>query len=142
MFLQTLAMVAEFEADLEHLRTCEGMALAKRNDKLKGKLPAPTRRSIRCRYAEGEVPLADLATEQQRRPLHHPPHHPRAADPAESTISAARRELAGEFVGGAGAEPADAGTQVGKRAASRSARAESPSEVTCDGNVFGGGNHI
>jgi DNA invertase Pin-like site-specific DNA recombinase len=30
LFLQTLAMVAEFEANLGHLRTREGMALAKR----------------------------------------------------------------------------------------------------------------
>ncbi|MEV5897345.1 recombinase family protein [Nonomuraea fuscirosea] len=66
LFLQTLAMVAEFEAGLGHLRTREGMALAKKNGKLKGKqpkLPEPARRSIRRRYAEGEVSLADLATE-------------------------------------------------------------------------------
>src|SRR5699024_10036772 len=37
LFLQTLAMVAEFEANLAHLRTREGMAMAKRNGKLKGK---------------------------------------------------------------------------------------------------------
>ncbi len=44
----------------------EGMALAKKNGKLKGKqpkLPAPARRSIRRRNAEGEVSLADPATE-------------------------------------------------------------------------------
>ncbi|WP_245765799.1 recombinase family protein [Nonomuraea jiangxiensis] len=65
LFLQTLAMVAEFEANLGHLRTREGMALAKKNGKLKGKqpkLPEPARRSIRRRYAEGEASLADLAT--------------------------------------------------------------------------------
>ncbi|MET7338454.1 recombinase family protein [Nonomuraea sp. NPDC005650] len=39
LFLQTLAMVAEFEANLGHLRTREGMALAKKNGKLKGKQP-------------------------------------------------------------------------------------------------------
>jgi hypothetical protein len=42
------------------------MALAKRNGKLKGKqpkLPKPARRSIPRRYAEGEVSLADLATD-------------------------------------------------------------------------------
>ncbi|WP_431914445.1 hypothetical protein [Nonomuraea jabiensis] len=42
------------------------MDLAKKNGKLKGKqpkLPAPARRSTRRRYAEGEVSLADLATE-------------------------------------------------------------------------------
>ncbi len=66
LFLQTLAMVAEFEANLGHMRTREGMALAKKNGKLKGKqpkLPAPARRSIRRRNAEGEVSLADPATE-------------------------------------------------------------------------------
>ncbi|WP_405149106.1 recombinase family protein [Sphaerisporangium sp. NBC_01403] len=64
--LQTLAMVAEFEANIGHQRTREGMALAKKNGKLKGKqpkLPEPARRSIRRRYADGEVSLADLATE-------------------------------------------------------------------------------
>lgn len=47
-------MVAEFEANLGHLRTREGMALAKKNGKLKGKhpkLPEPARHSIRRRYA-------------------------------------------------------------------------------------------
>ncbi|MEU5994983.1 helix-turn-helix domain-containing protein [Spirillospora sp. NPDC047418] len=42
------------------------MALAKKNGKLKGKqpkLPESARRLIRRRYAEGEVSLADLATE-------------------------------------------------------------------------------
>lgn len=55
LFLQTLAVVAEFEANLGHLHTRGGMALAKeRNGKLKGKqpkLPEPARRSIRGRYA-------------------------------------------------------------------------------------------
>lgn len=58
-------MVAEFEANLGHMRTREGMALAEKNGKLKGKqpkLPEHARRPIR-RYAEGEVSLADLATE-------------------------------------------------------------------------------
>nr|WP_262496195.1 recombinase family protein [Nonomuraea sp. SYSU D8015] len=65
LFLQTLAMVAEFEANLGHMRPREGMALAKKNGRLKGtqpKLPEPARRSIRRRYAEGKVSLADLAT--------------------------------------------------------------------------------
>ncbi|GII82323.1 resolvase [Sphaerisporangium siamense] len=39
LFLQTLAMVAEFEANIGHQRTREGMALAKKNGKLKGKQP-------------------------------------------------------------------------------------------------------
>jgi hypothetical protein len=53
-------------ANLGHMRTRVGMALGKKNGRLKGKqpeLPAPARRSIRRRYAEGEVSLADLATE-------------------------------------------------------------------------------
>lgn len=36
-------MVAEFEANLRHLRTREGMALAKKNGKLKGKQPSQGR---------------------------------------------------------------------------------------------------
>ncbi|MER0447493.1 recombinase family protein [Streptomyces sp. Edi4] len=51
LFLQTLAMVAEFEANLNHLRTREGMAIAKRKGKLNGKQPklrVSVRRSIRC----------------------------------------------------------------------------------------------
>ncbi|WP_344247820.1 hypothetical protein [Actinocorallia libanotica] len=42
------------------------MALTKKNGKLKGKQPElsePARRSIRRRYAEGRISLADLATE-------------------------------------------------------------------------------
>ncbi|MDI6105956.1 recombinase family protein [Actinoplanes sp. NEAU-A12] len=80
LFLQTLAMVAEFEANLIRLRTREGMAVAKRKGKLRGKqpkLPESAQRSIRSRYAEGGLSLADLAEEYSRRPLHHPPHHPR-----------------------------------------------------------------
>lgn len=59
-------MIAEFEANLNHLRTREGMAIAKRNGKLRGKqpkLPESAQRSIRRRYAAGEVSLADLAEE-------------------------------------------------------------------------------
>jgi DNA invertase Pin-like site-specific DNA recombinase len=66
LFLQTLAMVAEFEANLNHLRTREGMAIAKRKGKLRGKqpkLPESAQRSIRRRYDAGEVSLADLAEE-------------------------------------------------------------------------------
>jgi DNA invertase Pin-like site-specific DNA recombinase len=37
LFLQTLAMVAEFEANLNHLRTREGMAKARAKGRLKGK---------------------------------------------------------------------------------------------------------
>ncbi|MFD8562691.1 recombinase family protein [Streptosporangium canum] len=81
LFLQTLAMVAEFEADLGHMRTREGMALAEKNGKPKGKqpeLPEPARRSIRRRYAEGEVSLAGLATEYSagRSTIHRIIHGP------------------------------------------------------------------
>ena len=71
--------------NIGHQRTREGMALAKKNGKLKGKqpkLPEPARRSIRRRYAEGEVSLADLATEYSvgRSTIHritHGPDNPR-----------------------------------------------------------------
>lgn len=62
LFLQTLAMVAEFEANLGQLRTREGMAKARSKGKLRGKqpkLPASAQRTIRRRYATGEVSLAD-----------------------------------------------------------------------------------
>jgi DNA invertase Pin-like site-specific DNA recombinase len=83
LFLQTLAMVAEFEANIGHQRTREGMALAKKNGKLKGKqpkLPEPARRSIRRRYAEGDVSLSDLATEYcvGRSTIHRIIHGPNA----------------------------------------------------------------
>ncbi|WP_218005703.1 hypothetical protein [Actinomadura hibisca] len=40
-------MVAEFEANLGHLRTREGMTLAKKNGKPKGKHPnCPSRRGV------------------------------------------------------------------------------------------------
>ncbi len=83
LFLQTLAMVAEFEANIGHQRTREGMALAKKNGKLKGKqpkLPEPARRSIRRRYAEGDVSLSDLATEYSvgRSTIHRIIHGPNA----------------------------------------------------------------
>jgi DNA invertase Pin-like site-specific DNA recombinase len=54
-------MVAEFEADLGRLRIREGMALAKRQGKLKGKqprLPESAQLSIRRGYVTGEVFLA------------------------------------------------------------------------------------
>lgn len=66
LFLQTLAMVAEFEANLGNLRTREGMDKARRKGKLRGKqptLPPAAQRSIRRRYADGDVSLADLAEE-------------------------------------------------------------------------------
>jgi DNA invertase Pin-like site-specific DNA recombinase len=68
LFLQTLAMVAEFEANLNHLRTCEGMAKARAKGRLKGKqpkLPLAARKTIHHRYhnSDDDVSLADLAEE-------------------------------------------------------------------------------
>jgi len=59
--LQALAMVAGFRSQLGHLHTREGMALAERHGKLKGKQPEPPEPAwglIRRYYAEGEVLLA------------------------------------------------------------------------------------
>jgi len=77
LFLQTLAIVAEFEANLNHLRTREGMARARRQGKLRGKqptLPPAAGRTIRRRCAAGEVSLADLAEEYSvgRSTIHRP----------------------------------------------------------------------
>jgi DNA invertase Pin-like site-specific DNA recombinase len=88
LFLQTLAMVAEFETNLGHLRTREGMALARRQGRLKGKqpkLPESAQRSIRRRYATGEVSLADLAGEYSvgRSTIHRVIHRAVAADEGE-----------------------------------------------------------
>ena len=68
LFLQTLAMVAEFEANLGHLRTREGMAKARAKGRLKGKqpkLPLAARRTIHRRYHDpgDDASLADLAEE-------------------------------------------------------------------------------
>ncbi|SIN21039.1 recombinase family protein [Mycobacteroides abscessus] len=68
LFLQTLAMVAEFEANLNHLRTREGMAKARAKGRLKGKqpkLPLAARKTIHRRYhdPDDDASLADLATE-------------------------------------------------------------------------------
>jgi len=87
LFLQTLAIVAEFEANLNHLRTREGMARARRQGKLRGKqpkLPPTAARTIRRRYAAGEASLADLAEEYSvgRSTIHriiHRPEPPAAA---------------------------------------------------------------
>jgi DNA invertase Pin-like site-specific DNA recombinase len=77
-------MVAEFEANLNHLRTREGMAKARRQGKLRGKqpkLPPAAARTIRRRYAEGTVSLADLAEEYRvgRSTIHRIIHRPEAA---------------------------------------------------------------
>ena len=68
LFLQTLAMVAEFEANLNHLRTREGMAKARAKGRLKGKqpkLPLAARKTIHRRYhdPDDDSSLADLADE-------------------------------------------------------------------------------
>jgi DNA invertase Pin-like site-specific DNA recombinase len=81
LFLQTLAMIAEFEANLNHLRTREGMAIAKRNGKLRGKqpkLPPAAQRTIRRRYTEGGLSIADLAEEYSvgRFTIHRVLHRP------------------------------------------------------------------
>ncbi|MGH3525406.1 MAG: recombinase family protein [Mycobacterium sp.] len=86
LFLQTLAMVAEFEANLNHLRTREGMAVAKRKGKLRGKqpkLPPPAQRTIRRRDAQGDVSIADLAEEYSvgRSTIHRVIHRPSIPEP-------------------------------------------------------------
>ena len=86
LFLQTLAMVAEFEANLNHLRTRDGMAIAKRKGKLRGKqpkLPESAQRSIRRRHASGEASLADLAEEYSvgRSTIHRVIHRRTASGP-------------------------------------------------------------
>ncbi|GAB2450843.1 recombinase family protein [Nocardia tengchongensis] len=68
LFLQTLAMVAEFEANLGHMRTREGMAKARAKGRLKGKqpkLPLTARKTIHRRYhdPDDDASLADLAEE-------------------------------------------------------------------------------
>ncbi|WP_324189701.1 recombinase family protein [Nocardia otitidiscaviarum] len=68
LFLQTLAMVAEFEANLNHLRTREGMAKARAKGRLKGKppkLPLTARKTIHRPYhdPDDDASLADLAEE-------------------------------------------------------------------------------
>ena len=68
LFLQTLAMVAEFEANLNHLRSREGMAKARAKGRLKGKqpkLPLTARKTIHRRYHDpaDDASLADLAEE-------------------------------------------------------------------------------
>ncbi len=68
MFLQTLGMVAEFEANLNHMRTREGMAKARAKGRLKGKqpkLPLAARKTIHRRYHDPDdtASLADLAEE-------------------------------------------------------------------------------
>ena len=80
LFLQTPAIVAEFEANLNHLRTREGMARARRQGRPRGKqpkLPPSATRTIRPLRRRRGVP-GRARRGVQRRALHHPPHHPPA----------------------------------------------------------------
>ncbi|WP_245671775.1 recombinase family protein [Nocardia amamiensis] len=91
LFLQTLAMVAEFEANLGHLRTREGMAKARARQAAETSscsaqydpppLPRPRRRCEPGRPRRGV----------QRRPLHHPPHHQRGHTTCLIKIAATSR---------------------------------------------------
>jgi DNA invertase Pin-like site-specific DNA recombinase len=64
MFLQILAVVAEFEANLLRQRTREGMAIARARGRLKGKPPKLTAHQqahLVKLHAAGEHTIADLA---------------------------------------------------------------------------------
>ena len=83
MFLQILAVIAEFIANLIRQRTLEGMARARRQGKASYAASNPNcrpsaARTIRRRYAVGEVSLADLAEEYSvgRSAIHRIIHRP------------------------------------------------------------------
>jgi DNA invertase Pin-like site-specific DNA recombinase len=64
MFLQSLAVVADFEANLVKMRTREGMAIAKANGKLKGRGPKlrPSQQAQLAKlHAAGEHSISELA---------------------------------------------------------------------------------
>lgn len=64
MFFNILATFAEFEVDLLHMRTREGMAIARAKGKLKGKRPKLTPRRqahLIALHEDGEHTIADLA---------------------------------------------------------------------------------
>ena len=64
MFLQILAVIAEFEANLTRQRTREGMDIARQNRKLRGKQPSlkPAQdREIRRMHDSGDYNVAEIA---------------------------------------------------------------------------------
>jgi DNA invertase Pin-like site-specific DNA recombinase len=86
LFLQTLAMVAEFEANLGQLRTREGMAKARAKGRLKGKqpkLPLTARKTIHRRYHDPMTTRAWLTS---------PRNTASAAPPSTESSAAPRHE--------------------------------------------------